>query len=333
MNANPLAAYRETRVKTASQGQLIVMLYDEAIKQADTAVALLGPESEAQGRKTSSASTCASLGKVQDVITELMASLDFDAGGDIAQGPLRPVRLVRQGNPRGQHPQGSRPHRGGAQHARGASRSLGRRRVQDAERLVHPRRRQHRRLREARHGHHHQRRHWVQGRDAQALPRAPRTAESQVRELLDRSRPRAQRHRVGRRGQDSPPTSSSRRRSSPRYSPFRRSSTHWKRYTELRTPRPGKTPRYPLCAAHSTSSRTRCSGATPRTGPCSSGRWTSSAPRSRASAIPRPPAAPSTREPAKAHWWISKADRSRPSAGGPACCEGSPLVLTEQPLG
>ena len=83
MNANPLAAYRETRVKTASQGQLIVMLYDEAIKQADTAVALLGPESKPKAKDIERIS--ASLGKVQDVITELMASLDFDAGGDIAK--------------------------------------------------------------------------------------------------------------------------------------------------------------------------------------------------------------------------------------------------------
>ena len=83
MNANPLAAYKETRVKTASPGQLIVMLYDEAVKQADTAVALLGPESKPKPGDIERINAC--LGKVQDVITELMASLDFDAGGDIAK--------------------------------------------------------------------------------------------------------------------------------------------------------------------------------------------------------------------------------------------------------
>jgi flagellar secretion chaperone FliS len=83
MNANPLAAYKETRVKTASPGQLIVMLYDEAVKQADIAIALLGPDSKPKPADIERIN--ASLGKVQDVITELMASLDFDAGGEIAK--------------------------------------------------------------------------------------------------------------------------------------------------------------------------------------------------------------------------------------------------------
>jgi len=83
MNANPLTAYRETRVKTASPGQLVVMLYDEAIKQSDTAIALLGPESKPKPEHIERIN--AALGKVQDVITELMASLDFDAGGEIAR--------------------------------------------------------------------------------------------------------------------------------------------------------------------------------------------------------------------------------------------------------
>jgi flagellar protein FliS len=83
MNANPLAAYRETRVKTASPGQLVVMLYDEAIKQADTAIALLGPESKPKAEDIERVNK--SLSKVQDVVTELMASLDFDAGGEIAR--------------------------------------------------------------------------------------------------------------------------------------------------------------------------------------------------------------------------------------------------------
>jgi flagellar secretion chaperone FliS len=83
MNANPLAAYKETRVKTASPGQLIVMLYDEAIKQSDTAIGLLGPDSKPKAEDIERINK--SLGKVQDVVTELMASLDFDAGGEIAR--------------------------------------------------------------------------------------------------------------------------------------------------------------------------------------------------------------------------------------------------------
>jgi len=83
MNANPLAAYRETRIKTASPGQLVVMLYDEAIKQSDTAIALLGPESKPKPEDIERINVA--LGKTQDVITELMASLDFDAGGELAR--------------------------------------------------------------------------------------------------------------------------------------------------------------------------------------------------------------------------------------------------------
>jgi len=83
MNANPLAAYRETRIKTASPGQLVVMLYDEAIKQSDTAIRLLGSDSKPRPEDIERINMA--LGKVQDVITELMASLDFDVGGEIAQ--------------------------------------------------------------------------------------------------------------------------------------------------------------------------------------------------------------------------------------------------------
>ena len=83
MNANPLAAYRETRVKTASPGQLVVMLYDEAIKQSDTAIGLFGKDSKPKSENIEHINMA--LGKVQDVITELMASLDFDAGGELAR--------------------------------------------------------------------------------------------------------------------------------------------------------------------------------------------------------------------------------------------------------
>lgn len=83
MNANPLAAYKETRVKTASPGQLIVMLYDEAIKQLDAAARHIGEASKPKPQDIERIN--AALGKAQDVVTELMASLDFEAGGDIAQ--------------------------------------------------------------------------------------------------------------------------------------------------------------------------------------------------------------------------------------------------------
>jgi flagellar protein FliS len=75
---NPLKAYRETRVKTAGQGQLIVMLYDEAIRRIDEAAGQLD-----QGSRKLDAVHNAIV-KAQDCITELMVSLDFQKGGELA---------------------------------------------------------------------------------------------------------------------------------------------------------------------------------------------------------------------------------------------------------
>lgn len=79
MNTNPLSAYKQTRVKTASQGQLIVMLYDEGIRQLKTAENQLG----ASHPKLDLVHNA--IVKAQDIITELTVSLDFEKGGDIAQ--------------------------------------------------------------------------------------------------------------------------------------------------------------------------------------------------------------------------------------------------------
>ena len=76
-------AYRDTGVKTASQGKLVVMLYDEAIRQLSYAVYYLmgGNKIEAQHIEQFSKHIM----KVQEIITELMISLDMDAGGDISK--------------------------------------------------------------------------------------------------------------------------------------------------------------------------------------------------------------------------------------------------------
>jgi len=83
MTQNPLAAYRETRVRTAGPGQLVVMLYEEAVKQCDRAVEYL--ETDLKKKPANIEKVNQAICKVQDIITELMASLDFDAGGDIAR--------------------------------------------------------------------------------------------------------------------------------------------------------------------------------------------------------------------------------------------------------
>lgn len=81
--SNALSAYKETRIRTAGQGQLIIMLYDGAIKQMDKAVELIKAEG-AKIRPGAIEQINKALVKAQEIITELMASLDFEAGGEIA---------------------------------------------------------------------------------------------------------------------------------------------------------------------------------------------------------------------------------------------------------
>jgi flagellar protein FliS len=80
---NSVHAYRETRVKTVSQGRIIVMLYDEALRQIDEAVGLLDTGTKQLDRVNNS------VVKAQDIITELMVSLDMEQGGDIARNLFR----------------------------------------------------------------------------------------------------------------------------------------------------------------------------------------------------------------------------------------------------
>ncbi len=76
--ANSVSAYKETSVRTASGGKMIVMLYDEALRQIERAVKAIDEES----RKYDEINNA--ILKAQDIITELMVSLDFEKGGDIA---------------------------------------------------------------------------------------------------------------------------------------------------------------------------------------------------------------------------------------------------------
>lgn len=80
-NSQALTAYRETSVKTASGGSLIIMLYDECIKRLQFAIELLRVDKiPANSIETINSHII----KAQEVITELMASLNMEAGGEIA---------------------------------------------------------------------------------------------------------------------------------------------------------------------------------------------------------------------------------------------------------
>lgn len=78
MRRGALNSYKETKVTTASQSKLIIMLYDEAIKQIDVAMEAV------KANKPKDISHNAFI-KSQDCISELMVSLDLEKGGEIAQ--------------------------------------------------------------------------------------------------------------------------------------------------------------------------------------------------------------------------------------------------------
>ena len=82
---NALSTYKETRIKTAGQGQLLLMLYDEAVKQLDRTLELL--ELNNSGKKDPGRIELIgkAVSKTQDILTELMVSLDFERGGEIAK--------------------------------------------------------------------------------------------------------------------------------------------------------------------------------------------------------------------------------------------------------
>ncbi len=82
---NALSAYRETRIRTASQGQLIILLYDEAVKQLDRGLELLNAKPSGRIKPAHCEQINHAVVKAQEIITELMVSLDFEQGGEISK--------------------------------------------------------------------------------------------------------------------------------------------------------------------------------------------------------------------------------------------------------
>ena len=73
---NKIAAYQDCKVTTQSKGRLIVLLYDGAIKFMKLAIKELEANNhQAKGQY---------INKAQDIINELNAVLDMDAGGEVA---------------------------------------------------------------------------------------------------------------------------------------------------------------------------------------------------------------------------------------------------------
>ncbi len=83
---NGIAAYQDNTVTTQSKGRLIVMLYDGAIKFMRLAIKEMEMDNhELKGRY---------INKAQDIINELNAVLDMDAGGEIATNLRKLYRFM-----------------------------------------------------------------------------------------------------------------------------------------------------------------------------------------------------------------------------------------------
>ena len=74
---NPYNQYKQTQITTANQGKLIVMLYDGAIKFLNIAIDNMNPKTYDVVNNN--------IIKAQDIITELLVSLNMDEGGEISQ--------------------------------------------------------------------------------------------------------------------------------------------------------------------------------------------------------------------------------------------------------
>lgn len=74
---NPYDQYKNMQVQTATPGQLILMLYEGAVKFSKMAKRSINEKDMAGANKY--------LIKVQDIVTELMISLDMKSGGEISK--------------------------------------------------------------------------------------------------------------------------------------------------------------------------------------------------------------------------------------------------------
>jgi flagellar protein FliS len=80
-----ISTYKETTIKTAGQGQLIVLLYEEAVKQLTKAVELLELDTTQKRDPGRIEQINKAVMKTEEILTELMVSLDFEQGGEISK--------------------------------------------------------------------------------------------------------------------------------------------------------------------------------------------------------------------------------------------------------
>lgn len=80
---NAYNAYQKNNVNTASQGRLVVLLYEGAIKHLNAALSLF--ESDDSIKPGNIENFGIHIQKTQAIINELQVSLDMEKGGDIAK--------------------------------------------------------------------------------------------------------------------------------------------------------------------------------------------------------------------------------------------------------
>lgn len=72
-----LGAYKKTSVETASKEQILLMLYQAAIKNCKKGIeAIEAKNIQKKGEY---------IGKMQDIVVELSNSLDYEVGGEVAK--------------------------------------------------------------------------------------------------------------------------------------------------------------------------------------------------------------------------------------------------------
>ena len=72
-----LGAYKKTSIHTASKEQVLIMLYQAAIKNCKKAIESIDANEIARKGEY--------IGKLQDIVIELNNSLDLEVGGDVAK--------------------------------------------------------------------------------------------------------------------------------------------------------------------------------------------------------------------------------------------------------
>ena len=71
------AQYKRTSIETASKPQILIMLYEAAIRHLKRAINAI--------EKNDLATKGEAIGKAHDIVNELINSLNFEVGGDIAR--------------------------------------------------------------------------------------------------------------------------------------------------------------------------------------------------------------------------------------------------------